>query len=229
MGKLDYYFEEYSGWSLSREELKRSFDEAKRSCNTCALVVINPGNPTGQVLTCDNNDNGLILLSDEVYQDNVYDKNSKFYSGRLRDGTTAGQVAVSALVNPPRTGEPSYDLFQKEKSATLVAVKERAELVHKTLSSFEGYKVNPVQRPMHVFPQIEIPPKTIPVAKARGMAPNAFYAFEVLERSGSCSGFGQKPKTRQLSLPQHDPAAGGQAETDDRHLAHGKYIEFLKN
>ncbi|XP_033240996.1 alanine aminotransferase 2-like [Drosophila pseudoobscura] len=187
MGKLDYYFEEDSGWSLSREELKRSFDEAKRSCNTCALVVINPGNPTGQVLTCDNNDNGLILLSDEVYQDNVYDKNSKFYSFKKVAYEMGEPYCSQYLVSFPSTskgflgecgirggtGEPSYDLFQKEKSATLAAVKERAELVHKTLSSFEGYKVNPVQRPMHVFPQIEIPPKTIPVAKARGMAPNA--------------------------------------------------------
>ncbi|XP_002133684.3 alanine aminotransferase 1 [Drosophila pseudoobscura] len=274
MDKVDYYLEEDSGWSLSRKELQRSFDEAKKTCNPRALVVINPGNPTGQVLTRDNiveiikfaNDNGLILLADEVYQDNVYDKNSKFYSFKkvayemgepyrsqelvsflstskgflgecgIRGGymevvnlcpqvkamltksitaalcsTTAGQVAVSALVNPPKPGEPSYDLFQKEKNATLAALKERAELVHKTLSSFEGYKVNPVQGAMYVFPQIEIPPKAVEAAKAKGMAPDVFYAFELLETSGICivpgSGFGQKPGTyhfRSTILPQTD-------------------------
>ncbi|BFG02807.1 alanine aminotransferase 1 [Drosophila madeirensis] len=274
MDKVDYYLEEDSGWSLSRQELQRSFDEAKKTCNPRALVVINPGNPTGQVLTRDNiveiikfaNDNGLLLLADEVYQDNVYDKSSKFYSFKkvayemgepyrsqelvsflstskgflgecgIRGGymevvnlcpqvkamltksitaalcsTTAGQVAVSALVNPPKQGEPSYELFQKEKNATLAALKERAELVHKTLSSFEGYKVNPVQGAMYVFPQIEIPPKAIEAAKAKGMAPDAFYAFELLETSGICivpgSGFGQKPGTyhfRSTILPQTD-------------------------
>ena len=45
-----------------------------------ALVVINPGNPTGQCLTRRNMEeiisfchrNQLVLLADEVYQENVY-------------------------------------------------------------------------------------------------------------------------------------------------------------
>lgn len=51
-------------------------------------MVINPGNPTGQVLTRQNiediikfaHKNRLFLLADEVYQDNIYDKDSKFFS-----------------------------------------------------------------------------------------------------------------------------------------------------
>lgn len=49
-------------------------------------VVINPGNPTGQLLTetdieaiikvCE--EEGLLLLADEVYQENVYDDGQKF-------------------------------------------------------------------------------------------------------------------------------------------------------
>nr|XP_016924078.1 alanine aminotransferase 1 isoform X1 [Drosophila suzukii] len=274
MTKVDYYLEEETGWSLGRKELQRSFDEAKKTCNPRALVVINPGNPTGQVLTRENieeiikfaHDNKVLLLADEVYQDNVYDKNSKFWSFKkvayemgepyrsqemvsflstskgylgecgIRGGymevlnldpkvkamltksitaalcsTTAGQVAVSALVNPPQPGEPSYELFKQERDEILAALKERAELVHKTLSSFEGYKVNPVQGAMYVFPQIEIPPKAVEAAKAKGMAPDVFYAFELLETSGICivpgSGFGQKPGTwhfRSTILPQTD-------------------------
>ena len=45
-----------------------------------ALVVINPGNPCGQVLSRENQEDilrfceaeGIVLLADEVYQDNVY-------------------------------------------------------------------------------------------------------------------------------------------------------------
>lgn len=250
MTKVDYYLEEETGWSLDRKELQRSYDEAKKVCNPRALVVINPGNPTGQVLTRENieeiikfaHDNKVLVLADEVYQDNVYDKNSKFWSFKkvayemgdpyrnlemvsflstskgylgecgIRGGymevlnldpkvkamltksitaalcsTTAGQVAVSALVNPPQPGEPSYDLYKKERDGILAALKERAELVHKALNSFEGYKVNPVQGAMYVFPQIEIPPKAIEAAKAKGMAPDVFYAFELLETSGEFS------------------------------------------
>ncbi|KAM7346714.1 alanine aminotransferase 1 isoform 1-T2 [Cochliomyia hominivorax] len=272
MQKIDYYLEEETGWSLSRKELQRSYDEAKKSCNPRAIVVINPGNPTGQVLTRANieeiikfaYDNNLVILADEVYQDNVYDKNSKFFSfkkvltemgapykdmelasfmstskGYLGEcgirggymeiinmcpkvmamltksitaslcGTTAGQVAVSALVNHPKPGEPSYNQYIKEREGVLGALKERAELVYKTLSGFEGYKVNKVQGAMYVFPQIEIPPKAIEIAKSKNMAPDTFYASELLESTGICivagSGFGQKPGTyhfRSTILPQ---------------------------
>merc|ERR1711907_657964 len=53
-----------------------------------ALVVINPGNPTGQVLSLENQKQiidfckreGLILLADEVYQDNIYAEGKEFNS-----------------------------------------------------------------------------------------------------------------------------------------------------
>jgi len=52
------------------------------------LVVINPGNPTGQVLTADEmltivefaNKNKLVILGDEVYQRNIYKEGAKFTS-----------------------------------------------------------------------------------------------------------------------------------------------------
>lgn len=63
-------------------------NDVKNKCIPRALVVINPGNPTGQVLTKDNikniikfaYDNKLFIFADEVYQDNIYDKDSKFHS-----------------------------------------------------------------------------------------------------------------------------------------------------
>ena len=53
-----------------------------------AIVVINPGNPTGQVLSLENQKQivefckkeGLILLADEVYQDNIYAEGKEFNS-----------------------------------------------------------------------------------------------------------------------------------------------------
>lgn len=272
MEKVNYYLNEESNWGLDITELKRAFDESKKVCEPRAIVVINPGNPTGQVLTRENiceiikfaYDNKLFLLADEVYQENVYDRNSKFHSfkkvmkemgapykdmelasflstskGFLGEcgirggymelinmcpkvramlvksltaslcGTTAGQVAVSAMVYPPQPGEPSYELFQSQKQQTLQSLKERAELVYKTLNSFEGFKVNVVQGAMYVFPQITIPPKAVEAAKAKNMPADTFYAFELLESTGVCiipgSGFGQKPGTyhfRTTILPQ---------------------------
>ncbi len=53
-----------------------------------ALVVINPGNPTGQILSYENQvdvvkfckEEGIVLLADEVYQANIYRPDKTFTS-----------------------------------------------------------------------------------------------------------------------------------------------------
>lgn len=62
--------------------------EARKTSNPRALVIINPGNPTGQVLSRQNIEEiikfaykeKLFLFADEVYQDNVYAEGCKFHS-----------------------------------------------------------------------------------------------------------------------------------------------------
>jgi aspartate/methionine/tyrosine aminotransferase len=87
--KVGYYLDEKHGWDLNMKELERAFKEATdNGINVNSFVLINPGNPTGQVLSkkvvqdvvrfCANHN--LVLLADEVYQENVYGKNTKFYS-----------------------------------------------------------------------------------------------------------------------------------------------------
>ncbi|KAG5309941.1 ALAT2 aminotransferase, partial [Acromyrmex insinuator] len=88
LAQIGYYLDEDNKWSLEVSELERTLREIKNTCNPRVLVVINPGNPTGQVLTRKNIENvirfahkhHLFLLADEVYQDNIYDKDSAFHS-----------------------------------------------------------------------------------------------------------------------------------------------------
>ncbi|XP_025411330.1 alanine aminotransferase 2 isoform X2 [Sipha flava] len=88
MKQVGYYLDESKNWGLDVNELERSITEARKHCNPRAIVIINPGNPTGQVLTRENVEDvikfaykeKLFLLADEVYQDNVYAEGSKFYS-----------------------------------------------------------------------------------------------------------------------------------------------------
>lgn len=88
MNQVGYYLDEDNNWGLDIRELERSLTEAKKVCLPRAIVVINPGNPTGQVLTKKNiqgiiefaHKNKLFVFADEVYQDNVYDKESTFHS-----------------------------------------------------------------------------------------------------------------------------------------------------
>lgn len=84
-------------------------------------------------------------------------------------------------------------------------------MVADTFNSIEGFSCNPVQGAMYAFPQFKLPPKAIEAAKKENKAPDAFYAFEVLENTGICivpgSGFGQQPGTfhfRTTILPQPD-------------------------
>ena len=87
--EVDYYVDEACHWQLSEAALADAFTRATHEGVTpVALVVINPGNPTGAVLTYDTirmvvgfaRRHGLAILADEVYQENVYASDRKFFS-----------------------------------------------------------------------------------------------------------------------------------------------------
>ncbi|KAK7590833.1 hypothetical protein V9T40_002446 [Parthenolecanium corni] len=88
MVPINYYLDESRNWGLSVSELQRAVSEAREKCNPRILVIINPGNPTGQVLSRENIEEvikfayreKLFLFADEVYQDNVYADGCKFHS-----------------------------------------------------------------------------------------------------------------------------------------------------
>ncbi|XP_063704820.1 alanine aminotransferase 1 [Culicoides brevitarsis] len=274
MHQIGYYLDESKHWGLDINELQRSIDEARKVSCPRAIVIINPGNPTGQVLSKENIQEiikfaykeKLFIFADEVYQDNIYAPGSKFHSFKkvmsemgepyskmelasfmscskgymgecgIRGGyaeivnmcpdvkamllksisaqlcpTTIGQACMDCVVNPPKQGEPSYELWQKERSEVLDSLKVRAEMVAKTFNSIEGFSCNAVQGAMYAFPQIKLPEKAIEAAKKAGQAPDVFYAFQLLENTGICivpgTGFGQKPGTyhfRTTILPQTD-------------------------
>ncbi|XP_010318451.1 alanine aminotransferase 2 [Solanum lycopersicum] len=86
---VPYYLDEETGWGLEVSELENQLKTAKsKGINVRALAVINPGNPTGQVLAEANQreivefckKEGLVLLADEVYQENVYVPEKQFHS-----------------------------------------------------------------------------------------------------------------------------------------------------
>jgi aspartate/methionine/tyrosine aminotransferase len=79
--QVNYYPDEESGWVLCKENLEDSITKAQqKGVNVKAIVVINPGNPTGAVLDEESmgevvdfaQDHQLMIIADEVYQENVY-------------------------------------------------------------------------------------------------------------------------------------------------------------
>ena len=74
---VSYYLDEEKGWSIDIDHLEESLVKAKEDGIVVnSFVLINPGNPTGQVLSreamhdvvkfCARNK--LVLMADEVYQ-----------------------------------------------------------------------------------------------------------------------------------------------------------------
>lgn len=88
LAQVGYYLNEENKWGLDISELERALESTRGQCTPRVLVVINPGNPTGQVLSRSNIEDiirfaqkhHLYLIADEVYQDNVYEKGCAFHS-----------------------------------------------------------------------------------------------------------------------------------------------------
>lgn len=286
--KVGYYLDEDDNWSLKIEELERAYHDSLDRCEPRAICLINPGNPTGQVLSLENiqqiikwaYEKRLFILADEVYQDNVYMTGMKFHSVKktaydmdfpyrgmeivsfystskgfmgecgARGGyyevinmdsnvkvehdklasanlccSVLGQVCMDAVVNPPRPGEPSYELFMKEKNNTIEKLKEKAKLVTEILNKIEGVQCNPVQGAMYAFPKISLPLKSIEHAKAKNIQPDMYYCMELLESTGICvvpgSGFLQRDGTyhfRTTILPPPEQIKSLLSKFEEFHL-----------
>lgn len=87
--QVGYHLDESLNWAVSRDELDKRLRKAKNEgLEVRALALINPGNPSGNVMThCDIQvitefcaEHGIVLLADEVYQTNVYAEGAEFVS-----------------------------------------------------------------------------------------------------------------------------------------------------
>eukprot|EP00536_Pseudo-nitzschia_multiseries_P012637 jgi/Psemu1/209304/e_gw1.494.19.1 len=257
--QVNYHLDEERSWSTSKETLEAELKSAQKDGIVVkALVLINPGNPTGQVLGRQEleiickfcTENGIVLLADEVYQKNIYNPEKQFLSAKRvaletpgcerlqlisfhstskgligecgrRGGymelhnindyvqsqlfklascslcsTVSGQIMTSLMVNPPKPGDESYDLFAKEEEYILEGLKRRSRALVDGLNQVDGITCNPPEGAMYAFPKIEIPPKAIIYAEENDMTPDTFYCLSLLEETGICvvpgSGFGQK-------------------------------------
>jgi len=252
--QVSYFLDEARDWSLSRDALETAHaDAVRKGVRVRAIVVINPGNPTGAVLDEKNVEmvidfaraHGLAVLADEVYQDNVYRAGARFVSfasvlakrgvrdvslfsfhsvskgflgecghrggyfecrnvpddvlGQIEKlqsvalcANSAGQIVTWIMVRPPRPGEPSFALYDRERREILESLRRRAATLEKGLNAVRGMQCNAIAGAMYAFPRIELPPEVT----------DAAYCLALLEETGICvvpgSGFGQLPGTCHL-------------------------------
>uniref|UniRef100_A0A7S1WRV2 Aminotransferase class I/classII large domain-containing protein n=1 Tax=Alexandrium catenella TaxID=2925 RepID=A0A7S1WRV2_ALECA len=113
---VGYFLDEQAGWSVSVEELERSVSEFRaRGGNPRAIAVINPGNPTGQVLSREVMESilafaereRLMVMADEVYQDNIHADGKEFVPFRklAKELGTTVEVFTFHSVSKGVTGE----------------------------------------------------------------------------------------------------------------------------
>ncbi|KAL4420999.1 hypothetical protein ABPG77_001318, partial [Micractinium sp. CCAP 211/92] len=138
-------------------------------------------------------------------------------AGRLHG---AGHFSQEALVmTPPQPGDPSYPLFERERSSILQSLKRRAELVVQTFRGLDGVTCNTVEGAMYAFPRLTLPAGAIAAAEKLGKPADFLYCMELLDQTGIVtvpgSSFGQAPGTWHLRTtilpPEEDMQAFGEA------------------
>ncbi|KEF63506.1 alanine transaminase [Exophiala aquamarina CBS 119918] len=265
---VPYYLDESHAWGTDLNVIKEAYDKAvSEGTDVRAVVIINPGNPTGASLPEQDveavirfaAEKKLVVMADEVYQTNVFV--GKFHSfkqvlcklQKASPGTydnvelaslnsvskgmvgecghragyfelvgfdeevraqiykfisimlcppVIGQCLMELVVNPPKEGDPSFELYNKEYNGVKNGLKERAQALYEAFKEMEGVEIGEPQGSMYLFPTIHIPQKAVEAAKKADRSPDEFYCLRLLDATGICvvpgSGFGQKPNTLHL-------------------------------
>lgn len=91
---VPYYLDESKGWGTDLEAIKTAYNKAvAEGTDVRAIVIINPGNPTGASLAEEDikavidfaAQEKLVVLADEVYQTNVFIGKFHSFKGVLRN------------------------------------------------------------------------------------------------------------------------------------------------
>jgi len=201
---VPYYLEEHHAWGTDLAAIRASYEKAvSEGTDVKAIVVINPGNPTGATLSAEDirsvlqfaAEKSLVVIADEVYQTNVFIGEFISFKKALRDlqkeqpgkydhielaslhsvskgmvgecghrggyfelngfdpkvaeeiykfisiqlcPPVMGQCIVELMVNPPKEGEPSYELYKKEYDGIFNGLKERAYALFDAFKQMEG-------------------------------------------------------------------------------------------
>lgn len=114
---------------------------------------------------------------------------------------SVGQLVTWFMVRPPRPGDASFPLYERERNGVLESLRRRAARLQAGLNAIPGIQCNALTGAMYAFPRITLPPG----------ATDAGYCLALLEQTGICvvpgSGFGQLPGTwhfRTTILPPDD-------------------------
>lgn len=120
---------------------------------------------------------------------------------------------MDLLVDPPKPGDASYELWHEETSATHQNLLDRSAYMSERFNALPGMSCQPAEGAMYLFPQIDMPEKAIAHAKELGKPADVMYALEMLDATGICavagSGFGQEDGTYHVRVTALCPGTCG--------------------
>ncbi|CAI5758864.1 unnamed protein product [Candida verbasci] len=269
---IGYYLDESNNWSTNTKELRELIiDNQQKGIKIKSLVVINPGNPTGAILSTQDMielidlaaEYGIVLIADEVYQENIFkgdfisfkrvlseliEKNHDLYhkvqlaslhstskgvsgecgqrggymelvgfKSEVKDivfklasinlcSVVSGQALMELMINPPKEGDESFELYKKETDSIHYDLQTRAEALYNAFNQMEDINCDKPMGAMYIFPKLnfdsKIYHKLFSRAKNSNLQIDDIYCIELLEHTGICcvpgNGFGQKRDTYHL-------------------------------
>ena len=108
---------------------------------------------------------------------------------------TVGQAIVYMMVQPPKKGSSTYNIYTEEKNTILRELETKAALIKESFKQMEGMDCFGDTGAMYLFPRINSLPKNIT---------DFDYCMKLLEETGICTvnggGFGQQPGTNHLRI-----------------------------
>ena len=219
---VPYHLDEKRAWSTDLNVIKESYHKAvDEGTDVRAIVIINPGNPTGASLPAKDikdiinfaAEEHLVIMADEVYQTNIFRGEFHSFKKALREmqqetpkkydnvelaslhsiskgmvgecghrggyfelvgfdeevrsqiykfisimlcPPVVGQCLVEMMVNPPKEGEPSYELYQQEYNHIKDGLKQRSSALFDAFKGMEGVNVTEPQVCFATRPQYHL-------------------------------------------------------------------------
>ena len=86
----------------------------------------------------------------------VYDQMVKIQSVSLC-ANHIGQVAMGLMVTPPRPGEASFTIYDREYKELQRNLEEKAKLMYEGINRIPGMHTAEIQGAMYAFPHLDLP------------------------------------------------------------------------
>ncbi|KAJ3310133.1 hypothetical protein HDU93_005445, partial [Gonapodya sp. JEL0774] len=95
-----------------------------------------------------------------------------------------GQIAVDCMVNPPKPGDESYEVYKGEVDEVYASLRRRALKLAAAFNTLTNVSCQSPDGAMYLFPTVRLPPRAVQEAERRGKVPDVWYALEMLEGTG---------------------------------------------